>query len=223
MSKIKNITLEFACTEKLSEKLFCDKCSHHLIDFTSKTPEELQTEIDKSTKPVCGIFKKSQMSEQFLKYAAATFIATAMAMPSQGNHTIKDEHVLKELENVTFRMDEHIFYGFVIDEQAEPVDGYKQFFQTIQSRLIYPEGLLERGNSFVEVMIDQFGQMYNIRLMKGFNDLADNEALRVVGSLNHPFNPGKQKGVPVKTKLIIPVLFDPEERRRINGQLLNDK
>src|SRR5690349_7780605 len=108
MTKITNITLEFACTEKLGDKLFCNKCSHGVVDFTTKSTDELQEQINKSLKPVCGIFKKSQLSDQFLKYAAATFIATSLTIPTLGQ---TKEAVAKASEKVETESDEQIFFG----------------------------------------------------------------------------------------------------------------
>jgi hypothetical protein len=57
--------------------------------------------------------------------------------------------------------------------------------------------------------------MKDVRLIKGFNKLADKEAVRVLSTLNYPFNPGGQRGKPVKTRLVLPIMFDPkvEEKR----------
>jgi protein TonB len=52
--------------------------------------------------------------------------------------------------------------------------------------------------------------MKDVRLIKGFNELADKEAVRVLSTLNYPFNPGRQRGKPVKTRLVIPITFDPK-------------
>src|SRR5688572_9717997 len=76
MGKIKNINLEFGCNEKLDDKLFCEKCSRKLVDFRNKSKEEFDQTLLKS-ETVCGLFKKSQLSSHFIKYAAATLIATS--------------------------------------------------------------------------------------------------------------------------------------------------
>jgi hypothetical protein len=65
MTKIKDVTIEFNCPETLDSKLHCDRCSHAVIDFTNKTDKELIEEIKKSKGPVCGLFKKSQLSSYF--------------------------------------------------------------------------------------------------------------------------------------------------------------
>src|SRR6478609_5656360 len=117
MTRIKNVTLEFNCTEKLNDKLFCDKCSHSVVDFTTKTNDELQEEINKSLRPVCGIFKKSQLSDQFLKYAAATFVATSLTIPTLGQEIIKVDSLWQACEKMKAEEVE-IFLGVIVETQA---------------------------------------------------------------------------------------------------------
>jgi hypothetical protein len=210
MPKIKNITLEFHCPESLNEKLYCDRCSHRVIDFTNKTDKELRTEIEKSNRPVCGLFKKSQLSNQFLKYAAATFIATSLTVPAIGQEVIKGDSLLKACEKIETEAEDEVFLGVIIETQPEPVGGYKKFFEAIVDSLTWPTGLNEKGKSFVEFSIDADGQMMDVKLLKSFNELAGKEAVRVLSTLNYPFNPGRQRGKPVKTRLIIPITFDPD-------------
>ena len=97
MAKIKNITIEFHCLESLDDALFCDKCSRRVIDFTNKTDSELRKEIENSNRTVCGLFKKSQLSNQFLKYAAATFIATSLTVPAIGQEVIKGDSIAESV------------------------------------------------------------------------------------------------------------------------------
>jgi hypothetical protein len=214
MTKIKDVTIEFNCPETLDNKLHCDRCSHAVIDFTNKTDKELTEEIKKSKGPVCGLFKKSQLSDQFLKYAAATFIATSLTIPTLGQEVIKGDSLLKACEKIETENEEEVFLGIIVETQAEPIGGYKKFFEAITSKMNYPTGLKEKGKSFVEFTIDSVGQMKDVRLIKGFNELADKEAVRVLSTLNYPFNPGRQSGKPVKTRLVIPITFDPKNSEK---------
>ena len=213
MRDIKNVTLEFHCPEKLSDKLFCDKCSHKIIDFTNKTEKELSKEIGKSSRPVCGLFKKSQLSDQFLKYAAATFIATSLIVPTLGQE-LQRNSLLKACEKIESESEDEVFLGVIIETQAEPIGGYKKFFDRIVSSTMYPAGLTEKGRCFVEFTIDTAGQMRDIKLLKGFNELADKEAVRVLFTLDYPFNPGRQRGRPVTSRLVIPIGFDPTTKEK---------
>ena len=210
MTKIENITIEFNCSEKLDDTHFCEKCSHQVIDFTIKTDKELQEELKKSKGLVCGIFKKSQLSDQFLKYAAATFVATSLTIPTLGQEIIKRDSLLKACEQTEIE-ETDIFFGVIVEKQAEPVGGYKKFFEAIADRINYPTGLTEKGKTFIEFSIDTLGQMKDVKLIKGFNEQADKEAVRVLTSINFPFIPGRQRGKTVRTRLVIPISFDPEK------------
>jgi len=214
MTKIKNVTIEFNCPEKLNDNLFCDKCSRSIVDFTSKTDIELIDEIKKYNGTVCGLFKKSQLSAQFLKYAAATFIATSLTIPAIGQEVIKGDSLLKACEKIETEKEEEVFLGMIVETQAEPIGGYKKFFEAIADKMNYPAGLNEKGKSFVEFSIDSVGQMKDVKLVKGFNELADKEAVRVLSTLNYPFNPGRQRGKTVRTRLVIPIMFDPTSREK---------
>ena len=208
MGTIKNVTIEFNCQEKLNGNFFCNKCSRSIVDFTNKNDKELIEEIEKSKGTVCGQFKTSQLSDQFLKYAAATFIATSLTVPSIGQAIIKGDSHLKACEKLEQEGDEDVFIGVIIETQAEPVGGYKEFYNAVAREMKYPSGLKERGKVFIEFTIDSVGKMNDLKVIKGFNELADKEAIRLFSTLNYPFNPGRQRGKPVKTRLIIPILFD---------------
>ena len=83
MSKpITNVTLKFPCKEDWngmdisSGERICSRCQHKVIDFTNMSDEEYQLQL-KQAQHACGRFKKSQLSSEFLKYAAATIIAVS--------------------------------------------------------------------------------------------------------------------------------------------------
>jgi TonB family protein len=219
MTKIKNITLEFSCIEqkdsfdKIEKGFFCDKCSNIVIDFTDKSFDELQTEISNSTRPVCGVFKRSQLSEQFIRYATATFIATsALTIPSYGQ--VKVDSALKAIEHLEREIEEDTFFGSIVEVQAEPIGGYKKFFDALANEIKYPNGLTIRGKTFVQFTIDTTGRMSDIKIVKGLTDLADQEAIRALKTLDYPFTPGRQRNKPVKTKMVMPVVFDKGQNKR---------
>jgi TonB family protein len=206
MPPIKNITLAFHCPEKPDRKLYCDRCSHTVIDFRNKTDCELAEELRKSNRPVCGLFERTQLSGKFLKYAAATFIATSLTLPAQGQEAKEGDSWPKACEN-SATGEEEVFLGMVVETAAEPVGGVKKFFETISAQLNYPEGFSGRGRVFIEFTIDTAGRMENVKVLKGLNDWADKEAVRVLSTLDYPFHPARQRGRPVRMKIVIPVTF----------------
>ena len=208
MSPIKNVSLAFSCAEKLSGNLFCHKCSHHVIDFRNKTCGDLNEQINKSTKPVCGVFKKSQLSEQFMKYAAATFIATSTAIAAAGQE-VQADSAFKACEQLEREAETEVFFGAIVERQAEPIGGYAKFFNAIKRNIKYPDDLKENGKSFVEFTIDANGEMKDVRLVKGFNEIADRAAVRVLSTLNFPFTPARQRGNAIESRLVVPITFHP--------------
>lgn len=213
MSPIKNVSLAYSCAEKLSGNLFCHKCSHHVIDFRNKTCGDLNEQINKSTKPVCGVFKKSQLSEQFMKYAAATFIATSTAIAAAGQE-IKADSLLQSCDPVEQELETEILVGIIIQTQAEPIGGYAKFFNAIKRNIKYPDDLRENGKSFVEFTVDRNGKMKDVRLIKGFNKLADMEAVRILSTLDFPFSPARQRGEVIESRLAIPITFVPNTEEK---------
>jgi TonB family protein len=214
MTKIKNITLAFNCTEKLEQKsgdkFFCSKCAHHITDFASKSSEELEDSINKSARPVCGIFKRSQLSDQFLRYAAATVIATsALTIPAIGQMRERTE---PSVDTPHKPVADDMILGIIIETTPEPVGGHQKFLTAINSNLKYPRGLTTKGKVFVEFTVDTAGRMKDIKLVKGFHEAADKEAVRMMTSLHYPFKPGQQDGKPVETKMVMPIIFDPEKK-----------
>ena len=91
-----------------------------------------------------------------------------------------------------------------------PIGGYTKFYAAIAKAMKCPEGLSERGKVFVEFIVDTAGRMADVKVIKGLNELADKEAIRVFSVLNYPFEPGRQRGKAVRTRVVMPILFDPK-------------
>ncbi len=60
---------------------------------------------------------------------------------------------------------------------------------------------------FVSFVIDEKGNIGNVKLLRGVDLSLDNEALRVVRSMPR-WKPGKQGGKAVKVRYNVPILFD---------------
>jgi hypothetical protein len=220
MTKIKNITLAFNCTEKLEQnsgdKFFCAKCAHHITDFTSKSLEELQDAITKSTRPVCGIFKRSQLSDQFLRYAAATVIATsALTIPAIGQ---TQERTEPSVSTPHKPVADDVLLGIVVQTTPEPVGGYQEFLAAIYSDLKYPKGLATKGKVFVEFTVDTLGRMKDIKLVKGFNEAADREAVRMMTSLHYPLSRANKTACRLKQKWLYPSYLIQKRKKKGNAR-----
>jgi protein TonB len=95
-------------------------------------------------------------------------------------------------------------YFVAVEEMPEPIGG----LQKIQSRIEYPE-IAKRigieGKVFVRAFVDETGTVTNAEVVKGIGAGCDEAALDAV--LKTKFNPGKQRGKPIKVQVTVPILF----------------
>lgn len=217
MSEIKNINLSFNCPKskntlnRLSkDKFHCSDCSKEVIDFTSKTQTELEEILKSKHSNTCGIFKPSQLSKRFVRYAAATaLVGSSFFATAQGQQIIEADSV----EEVCELMGDIVF-GEVVDDTAsynyyypEPIGGMENFYEALMKQIKYPDSLKTDGRTFVKITVDTAGVITTVDIIKGFNKYADKESVRAIESLNYPFKPADNNGTPVESHLILPINF----------------
>ncbi|GIV35995.1 MAG: hypothetical protein KatS3mg032_0374 [Cyclobacteriaceae bacterium] len=98
----------------------------------------------------------------------------------------------------------------VAEEAASPQGGITAYYKAIQNELNYPEEAMRngvQGKVFVEFVVEKNGTLSHERVVKGIGSGCDEEALRVLQSVNIPWNPGRNKGEPVRSKFVIPIVF----------------
>ena len=187
----------------------CAKCSKELIDFREKTDQETHQIIAASATPICGVFKRPQMSQRFLQYAAASFIASATALNLNAQTKEADSLTLapaiEHPQEAEHGVDE-TFCG-VIETQAAPIGGYQKLYEAIVKSIKYPQGLKEPGKVFVQFTVDTSGKMHDIKVVKSYDKLAAEAIINALQSLDFTFKPGTQQGVPVKSRMVIPIIL----------------
>jgi protein TonB len=95
-----------------------------------------------------------------------------------------------------------------VEEMPKPVGGYESFYKELSKTIKYPRQAQRNhteGKVFVEFIIDQQGNATNLKITKGIGDGCDEEAMRVL--LQTRWQPGKQRGIPVKVRLTLPLTF----------------
>ena len=123
-----------------------------------------------------------------------------------------DQPVFVELDiEVQEEKAEEIFT--IVEQQPQPIGGFSAFYSYVGENLKYPK-LAQRGNIqgrvYIEFVVEKDGSITDIKTMKGIGGGCDEEACRIIG--NAPkWNPGKQRGQPVRVKMVIPILFKLEE------------
>ena len=101
----------------------------------------------------------------------------------------------------------------IVELQPEPVGGFTAFYSYVGENLKYPKSA-QRGNIqgrvYIEFVVEKDGSLTDIKTIKGIGGGCDEEACRIIG--NAPkWKPGKQRGQPVRVKMVIPILFRLEE------------
>ncbi|MEJ0055187.1 MAG: TonB family protein [Bacteroidota bacterium] len=99
-----------------------------------------------------------------------------------------------------------------VEVSAHPIGGMQAFYRAIGQAIRYPkEARTHRiqGRVYVEFVIEKDGSLSNFRVVNGIGSGCDEEAIRVIKESNETvkWEPGKQKGVPVKQRYTLPIIF----------------
>jgi len=97
----------------------------------------------------------------------------------------------------------------IVEEQATYKGGLASFYEFVGKKIKYPaqaKRMNIEGKVFVEFVIERDGRLTDVKAIKGIGGGCDEEAVRVVMS-SPGWNPGKQRGKPVRTRFVIPINF----------------
>jgi protein TonB len=120
-----------------------------------------------------------------------------------------DDNLAMDFVPVEEEEDEEV--AFIIVEDMPKFQGGDQntFRSWTQSNLKYPEIAAENGISgrvFVNFVVNKNGEVVDAKVVRGVDPSLDQEALRVVRS-SPRWEPGKQRGKPVKVQFTFPIVF----------------
>lgn len=97
----------------------------------------------------------------------------------------------------------------VVEETATPKGGMAAFYKFVADKMKYPAQARRmgiEGKVFVEFVINRDGSITDVKAIKGIGAGCDEEAVRVVQSAP-AWNPGKQRGKPVRQRYVVPIIF----------------
>lgn len=97
----------------------------------------------------------------------------------------------------------------IVEDQPTPNGGMAAFYQYVQKNLKYPAQARRmgiEGKVFVQFVVGKDGTLTEVKAVKGIGAGCDEEATRVIGGAPK-WNPGKQRGRPVKVRMILPITF----------------
>jgi len=121
--------------------------------------------------------------------------------------------VYEQIEHVEFDSEieeeiiEEIF--LVVEEQPQPVGGYEAFYNFIYDEIKYPDLALRyrvEGRVFIQFVVEKDGSLTDFVVARGIGIGCDEESIRVL-QLAPKWNPGKQRGKPVRVRMILPISF----------------
>ncbi len=87
--------------------------------------------------------------------------------------------------------------------------GQSLFMKYLRENIKYPDEAIEnniQGKVMVEFVVGPGGNIKNIRVVRGIGGGCDEEAMRVIKGMPK-WNVGKQNGVAVPVKVVVPIAF----------------
>lgn len=97
----------------------------------------------------------------------------------------------------------------IVEEQPLPKGGIQEFYKFISDNLKYPARASRmgiEGRVFIEFIVEKDGSLTDIKVARGIGGGCDEEAVRVISEAPN-WNPGKQRGRPVRVRMIMPITF----------------
>lgn len=98
----------------------------------------------------------------------------------------------------------------IAEEMPDFVGGYAALQRYLGSQIKYPaidKDLGIKGTVYVKFIVEKDGSISGVELLKGVSPTIDAEAIRVVKGMPR-WNPGKQRGMPVRVFFNLPIRFD---------------
>lgn len=96
----------------------------------------------------------------------------------------------------------------IVEKMPEPKGGWETFVKTLIKHMKYPRRAQQSnvtGKVFVGFTVDENGILKDFSIEGGIGYGCDEEAARVIALTK--WNPGKQRGRPVKVRMVQPVIF----------------
>ena len=122
------------------------------------------------------------------------------------------EDMAMEVEYIAVEEDEEVVEEIftIVETYPQPQGGYEEFYKFVFERIEYPKVALRagiEGKVFVQFVVEKDGSMSDFVVAKGIGAGCDEEAVRVL-KMAPNWSPGKQRGKPVRVRMILPIKFE---------------
>lgn len=123
---------------------------------------------------------------------------------------IAEDPVIEIIEPAEKLPDEEIEeIPYIVETMPSYVGGLEEFYKFVGKHLKYPAQARRmgvEGKVFVYFVVDKDGGLNDIKIARGIGAGCDEEVLRII-NMSPKWNPGKQRGVPVKVRMMMPITF----------------
>lgn len=97
----------------------------------------------------------------------------------------------------------------IVEQSPEPKMGMQAFMQYLYENIEYPQKAIRlkvQGKVFVQFVVNSDGTLTDFVVLRGIGAGCDEEAIRVLEEAE-PWSPGKQRGKPVRVRMVLPIHF----------------
>lgn len=97
----------------------------------------------------------------------------------------------------------------IVEDQPEFPGGMAAFYKYVGDNMEYPSQARRmgiEGRVYVQFVVDKDGTITEVKAVKGIGAGCDEEAEKVLRQAPK-FKPGKQRGRPVKVRMVLPIIF----------------
>lgn len=162
---------------------FCNDCQKKVVDFTGKSNDEILAHLMSSTTQVCGRFQNSQLApalpksfwKRWLSAAAmfaAVFIGIKEASAQQQSISVK------LVDSTASRSPNSIGEVLIVRNDAQFPGGKDALQNYLSTNLRLIKGV--HGAVKTTFLVERDGSLADIKIVKGLNDQANEEAIRVL-------------------------------------------
>ena len=100
----------------------------------------------------------------------------------------------------------------IVETMPSYAGGIGEFYKFVSKNLKYPAQARRmgiEGKVFAYFVVDKDGSLSDIKIARGIGAGCDEEVLRII-KMSPKWNPGKQRGNPVRVRMMIPIFFKLE-------------
>jgi len=119
------------------------------------------------------------------------------------------EQELNELPDIANGSVDNTFVCVLPEIMPQFPGGLTSLKTFIKENLEYPSGSeCYEGTVFVGFVVNEHGSLTDINVVKGVCDLCDKNSIEICRKMPR-WIPGEMNNIPVKTKMILPIRFNP--------------